>query len=63
VHILNDPAVLKKVEAEARGWKGGSTAEVSENRPRYDTQELPYISTCLKEVLRMYIAIENPRKV
>lgn len=62
-HILNDPVVQRRVEQEARAWNGGRRGAGPSDAPLYNTDELPFIGACLKEALRMYIALEHPRKV
>ena len=71
--ILNDSVVQRKAEQEARAWtapgagskgrsstgggSGGCPVHSGDGKAVFDTTELPYITACLKEVLRMYIAI------
>ena len=61
-HILDNPAIKAKVEAEARE---GPFKDMPAADGTYDAEDetLPYIRACMKEVLRMYISILTHRRV
>jgi len=62
VEILNNPRVREKVAAEARS---GPFSSMPDESGHFDVsvETLPYIRACLKEVLRMKVAMLTHRKV
>lgn len=56
--IANDPRVLAKVTKEVR-----EHPEFSKATTHFDTNDLPYLTACMKETLRLKVANVTHRKV